>query len=187
MALELISAAFAAVVLVYVISKKLGFSAQSPQDYNATSPAFDLRKHLSGPILCEGIIYGPMGRVNSRFVADMNGVWDRATGTLTESFHYSSGNTQLRKWNLTIGNDGSFRATADDVIGTADGIQSGATVRMRYRIRLPEDAGGHVLNVTDWMYLMENGSILNKSEMRKFGVKVAELVATMRPANALNV
>jgi len=28
---------------------------------------------------------------------------------------------------------------------------------------------------------MENGTIMNRSEMRKFGVKVAELVATIRP------
>jgi hypothetical protein len=56
-------------------------------------------------------------------------------------------------------------------------------VRLDYRIRLPEDAGGHVLAVTDWMYLMENGTIINRSQFRKWGIKVAELVATMRPAN----
>ena len=52
---------------------------------------------------------------------------------------------------------------------------------LRYKIVLPEDAGGHVLTVTDWMYLAENGAIINKSELRKFGFKVAELIATMRP------
>ena len=51
-----------------------------------------------------------------------------------------------------------------------------------YRIRLEPEAGGHVLDVTDWMYLMENGAIMNRSEFRKFGVKVGELVATMRKA-----
>ena len=30
------------------------------------------------------------------------------------------------------------------------------------------------------MYLMENGTIMNRSQFRKFGIKVAELVATMR-------
>ncbi|MEP5089448.1 MAG: DUF3833 family protein, partial [Paracoccaceae bacterium] len=33
-------------------------------------------------------------------------------------------------------------------------------------------------------YLTEDGTILNKSEMRKFGIKVAELIATMRPASS---
>jgi hypothetical protein len=31
---------------------------------------------------------------------------------------------------------------------------------------------------------MENGTIMNRSEFRKFGFKVAELVATMRPVPA---
>ena len=52
---------------------------------------------------------------------------------------------------------------------------------LKYTIELPGEAGGHRLDVTDWMYLTENGTIINRSEMRKFGFKVAELVATMRP------
>ena len=31
---------------------------------------------------------------------------------------------------------------------------------------------------------LDNGNIINRSEMRKFGFKVAELVATMRPTTA---
>ena len=72
-------------------------------------------------------------------------------------------------------------ATADDIIGEARGTVSGSTIKMEYKIVLPEDAGGHSLSVTDWLYLTENGVIMNKSEMRKFGIKVAELIATMRP------
>ena len=52
---------------------------------------------------------------------------------------------------------------------------------LRYRIVLPPEAGGYKLNTTDWMYLTADGAIMNKSEMRLFGVKVAELVATLRP------
>ena len=51
---------------------------------------------------------------------------------------------------------------------------------MLYNLRLPKSAGGHVLAVTDWMYLSENGTIMNRSQFHKFGLKVAELVATMR-------
>jgi hypothetical protein len=57
-------------------------------------------------------------------------------------------------------------------------------VQLNYRIRLPESAGGHVLDTTDWMYLTENGTIINRSQFRKYGLKVAELVATMRKKEA---
>lgn len=170
---------------VVMLRRQVGFAAQKPSDYADTEPAFDLRRHLSGPILCEGVIYGPMGRVTSRFEARMEGHWDGATGRLAEHFLYSSGTRQDREWRLRMGNDGTFTARADDVIGEAHGVVSGATVRMTYRIRLPEEAGSHVLNVTDWMYLTESGVIMNRSEMRKFGLKVAELIATMRPAASM--
>ncbi len=160
----------------------LSFPAQKPEDYAATQPVIDIRRHLSGPILSEGVIYGPMGRVAARFVASMQGDWEGDTGTLSENFHYASGGNQQRKWHLKMAGDGRFVATADDIIGEGEGVQLGGAVRIKYRIRLPKDAGGHVLDVTDWLYLMENGTIMNKSEMRKFGIKVAELIATMRPA-----
>ena len=158
------------------------FRAQSPADYAGTGPAFELKKHLSGQILSEGLIYGPTGRVTNSFVASMTGIWTGDTGTLTEHFTYSNGTVQDRKWFLKIGPDNTFTATADDIVGEAEGIVSGSTAMLRYQIVLPEEAGGHTLTATDWMYLTENGTIMNKSEMRKFGLKVAELVATMRPA-----
>lgn len=168
--------------LLIALRPGLSFKNQSPSDYAGTGPDLDIRKHLSGKIISEGMIYGPKGRVTSRFVAQMEGQWDGDTGTLAEAFQYDTGNSQNRKWFLTMGEDGHFTATADDIIGEAKGRQLGATVSMRYRIRLPEESGGHVLDVTDWLYLMENGTILNRSELRKFGLKVAELIATMRPA-----
>ena len=174
----------AALALGWLLSRRMGFEAQTPADYAATAPAFDLRQHLDGPLLCEGVIYGPLGRVSSRFVARMEGKWTGAQGVLTERFHYDSGTVQHRVWSLNLGNDGSIRATAPDVLGEGQGQAQGSTVRLSYQIRLAEDAGGHVLSVTDWMYLLENGTIMNRSQFRKFGIKVAELVATMRKVPA---
>lgn len=167
--------------LMIALARFRSFGSEPATDYSDTSPQIDLRHHLSGPLLCEGMIHGPTGKLASRFTARMHGHWDGANGVLEENFTYDSGNTQSRAWNLRLGNDGRFTATADDVIGEATGEFSGATIRMSYRLRLPKDAGGHVLSVTDWLYLTDTGVILNRSEMRKFGVKVAELFAVMRP------
>ncbi len=172
-------------ILISVLAKNmfLSFRAQNPKDYAGTGPAFSLKKHLSGEILSEGLIYGPNGKMTNSFVARMVGAWEGDTGTLSEEFTYSNGKQQSRKWFLKIGAGNTFTATADDIIGEARGIVSGATIRMEYQIRLPEEAGGHTLRATDWLYLTESGVIMNKSEMRKFGIKVAELIATMRPAH----
>lgn len=166
------------------IARLRAFGTEPATAYADTAPQIDLRHHLNGPILCEGMIHGPTGRLASRFTARMHGRWDGAQGVLEENFTYDTGNNQTREWRLRLGNDGTFTATADDVIGEAKGEFSGATIRMSYRLRLPENAGGHVLSVTDWLYLTDTGVILNRSEMRKFGVKVAELSAVMRPSSA---
>ncbi len=174
----------AAFALFWVRGRYAGFLAQGPADFEGSGPEFELREHLKGPILCEGVIYGPTGRVSSRFVADMDAKWDGNVGVMTELFRYDSGAVQERAWQLTLGNDGSIKAEAADVVGTGTGQQTGAGVQLKYRIRLPEDSGGHVLDATDWMYLVENGTIINRSQFRKYGIKVAELVATMRPKDA---
>ena len=169
---------------VWLRARYLDFAGQTPEDYAGTEKAFDLRKHLNGPILCEGVIFGPTGRVTSRFVADFYAEWDGDKGRMTEQFRYCSGATQNREWRLTLLPDGRIRAEAEDLIGTGEGRQSGSGVKLSYRIRLPESSGGHVLDAVDWMYLVENGTIMNRSQFRKFGIKVAELVATMRPVEA---
>ncbi len=167
--------------LAVFLSRLRGFQIQKPADFATQSPSFDLKTHLNGPILCEGVIYGPMGRVTSRFVADMHGSWQGDTGTLRETFRYDSGTVQNRCWTLHLTGN-TIRAEAPDVPTPGTGTVSGSAVQMRYPIRLTPEAGGHVLQVTDWMYLMENGTIINRSQFTKFGFTVAELVATMRPA-----
>ncbi len=171
---------------VFAKSRYVSFWAQKPEDY-ATGPVFDIRERFNGPIDCEGVIYGPTGRVTSRFVAHFDAQWEGNKCTMKEVFHYDSGQVQNREWKLTLGNDGSILAQAPDVIGQGSGQQTGSAVLLNYRLKLTDDAGGYVLDTTDWMYLMQNGSIMNRSQFRKFGIKVAELVATMRPASPQTV
>lgn len=167
--------------IVYLKNRLFSFRAQAPSDYAALGPEISLKEHLNGPILSEGLIYGPNGRVTNSFVAQMEGHWEGDKGTLTEAFTYSNGKQQNRQWHMTMVDETRFTATADDIIGVARGTVSGATIRMDYTIVLTEESGGHSLHVTDWLYLTESGVIMNRSEMHKFGIKVAELIATMRP------
>ncbi|WP_322895014.1 MULTISPECIES: DUF3833 family protein [unclassified Yoonia] len=172
----------AALVVVALIARTrlASFMAQKPGDYT-DGPRFDIREKFNGPLVCEGVMYGPTGRVVSRFVADFEASWNGNIGTMVEKFRYDSGLQQDRCWTLTLSNDGTIKAEAPDVIGAGVGQQQGSAIVLNYRIKLAKEAGGHALDVTDWMYLTSNGSIMNRSQFRKFGIKVAELVATMRP------
>jgi hypothetical protein len=178
----------AAIVVALIIVKAhfASFMAQVPDDYS-DGPMFNMREVFNGPIECEGVIYGPTGRVTSRFEADFIASWDGNIGTVREEFRYDSGNVQHREWKFTLGNDGSMKAEALDLVGVGTGQQHGSAVQLNYNIKLTDEAGGHVLAVNDWMYMTPNGNVMNRSQFRKFGIKVAELVATMRPKNAANL
>ncbi|MEQ5871945.1 DUF3833 family protein [Sagittula sp. NFXS13] len=174
----------AAIVALTVLARRrlADFPAQHLGDYrDEPGEALDLRRHLSGPIEAHGVIYGPTGRVVSRFAADFVGTWQGNTGVLKEHYRYASGREEAREWRLILGNDATVTGEADDVIGKARGQLAGPALRLRYRLQLPDDAGGHVLSATDWMYLAPDGAVVNRSQFRKFGIKVAELVAVMRP------
>lgn len=170
-----------AFAFVAIKTRYFDFRGQRISDFENTSPQLDVRQHLNGPLICEGMIYGPTGRVASRFVADFRASWDGEKGVMDEYFQYDSGNTQVRQWRLTLGENGAVIGEADDIVGQAVGRQVGSALNLEYKIRLTEEAGGHVLECTDWMYLGENGTIFNHSQFRKYGIKVAELIATIRP------
>lgn len=169
-----------AFLIVYAFNRLTAFNRQKLQDFEGQGPYFDIREELKGDILCEGVIYGPLGKISSRFVADMQVQWEGNVGRMTEKFVYDNGDIQDRAWTLTVGNDGSVKAHAEDVVGTGTGQINGPSFLMHYKLQLPEASGGHVLNAVDWMYMVENGSIINRSQFRKYGIKVAEIVATMR-------
>lgn len=174
---------FALGLIAVMLRRSYGeFPGQHPDDYDDSALTFDLKKHLSGKLICEGVIFGPLGRMTSSFVADFEVVWTGDVGVMKEHFRYDDGSTQDREWTITIGKGDAFTAEAPDVPGIGKGIQSGATMQMLYTIELPKDSGGHVLKAIDWMYLTPDGSIMNRSQFRKFGFRVAELVATIRPA-----
>lgn len=166
---------------VFARSRMFSFYGQMPTDYATGGGDIVLSDHLKGEMECHGVLYGPLGKVVSRFIADMRISWEGKKGRLDELFTYDSGNTQTRIWDMELQDGGRLTATASDFEGTAVGRISGSTIQLKYRFRLPDESGGHVLNVVDWMYLLEDGTLVNRSQFRKFGIKVAELVATIRP------
>ena len=170
------------VVAVKAINSFWSFQAQSLSDY-AGPPTPALGDVLGGKFQAHGLIFDYSGRAKSRFTANIEGAFDAEGGVLREHFSYASGADDRRQWDIRFGPDGrTFTATAADVIGEGKGAIEGDAIRMTYRLQLPERAGGHVLDVVDWLYLMPDGTIVNRSEMRKFGVLAAELMAVFTPA-----
>lgn len=156
-----------------------GCSGIRTQDYAAATPKLDIRSYLNGPLTAKGILFDYTGKADLMFHVTMQGSWKGNTGTLQEHFTYSDGRTEQRTWTIQFSDDHHFTATAGDVIGVAKGTQHGNAVNMRYRLNATRASGDTItLSMDDWMYLLDEHTLINRTKMRKFGLTVGELVIT---------
>lgn len=152
-----------------------GCSAPKIQDYAGQTPTLELRDYFNGTLDAQGIFTDRQGKVVKRFQVRMVCTWQGDTGTLDEAFQYADGSSQRRVWHLQRAADGHYSGRADDVVGTASGAQSGNAFHWNYTLALPVD--GRVIEVQfdDWMFLMNAHVMLNRAQMRKWGIDLGEV------------
>lgn len=165
-------------ILAAAVSSVMAFSGCSTPkitDYAAQKPVLELRDYFNGTLDAYGIFTDRSGQVVKRFTVVMVCTWQGDQGVLDEAFSYSDGTTQRRVWRLQRLADGRYTGQADDVVGTAQGQQSGNAFHWAYTLALPVD--GRIIEVQfdDWMYLMNDKVMLNKAAMSKWGVNLGEV------------
>ncbi len=102
------------------------------------------------------------------------------TGKLDERFEWSDGKREQRVWTIVKRDGGRYTGTAGDVVGEASGVAAGNALQWRYVLRLPEDQGGWEVDVDDWMWLIDERTLLNRSTITKFGIRFAEITIAFR-------
>ena len=169
-------ATLATAALALVLSATLtGCGSQQINDYAAQKPVLELRDYFNGTLDAYGVFTDRSGKVVKRFTVVMKGTWVGDDGVLDEDFSYSDGTVQKRIWRLKRLGNGKYSGTADDVVGTADGQQSGNAFNWTYTMALPVDGKVYEVQFDDWMYLMTDKIMLNKATMSKFGFRLGEV------------
>ena len=152
-----------------------GCATQQIQDYAKDTPVLELRDYFNGTLDAYGIFTDRSGKVIKRFTVVMTCTWQGDKGVLDEAFTYSDGSTQRRVWRLTRHENGRYTGQADDVVGSAEGQQSGNAFNWTYTLALPVDGKVIEVQFDDWMYLINSKVMLNKAAMRKWGVGLGEV------------
>ena len=152
-----------------------GCSTTEVADYHDEKPVLDVRSYFNGTIDAWGMFQDRSGKVVKRFKVVVDASWKGDVGTLDEHFNYSDGTTQRRVWTITRSADGKYLGRADDVVGDALGEASGNALRWRYVLALPVDGKVYNVSMNDWMYQMDERTLLNRTTMTKFGFRVGEI------------
>lgn len=172
---RLVIAAGAAGSAVALTSLLSGCASQQIADYAIEKPALDLREYFNGTLDAYGVFTDRSGKVVKRFTVTMQCSWQGDEGVLDEDFSYSDGSRQKRVWRLTRLGDGKYAGRADDVVGVANGQQRGNAFYWTYTMSLPVDGTVYQVQFDDWMYLIDDRVMLNKAQMRKFGLHLGDV------------
>jgi Protein of unknown function (DUF3833) len=155
-----------------------GCASSGVEQYRAEKPVLDLKSYLNGTLEAWGMFQGRGREVQKRFHVVIDAKWEGDTGVLDERFTWSDGTTSRRVWTLTKRADGTWRGTADDVVGEALGEVAGNALRWRYVLALPVDGKVYHVDFDDWMFLMDDKVMLNRSYMSKWGFDLGEVTLT---------
>lgn len=168
------------IVLLAAMTLLAGCAAPGAESYRDQRPVLDLRQYFDGEIEAHGMFQNRSGEVVRRFTVEIKASWQGNVGTLEEDFVYSDGSTDRRVWTITKIDEHNYVGTAGDVIGEAKGSAYGNVLRWRYVLALEVDGKTYNVDFDDWMYLMDDKVMLNRSEMRKFGFRLGEVTLAFR-------
>ncbi|MCL1141303.1 DUF3833 domain-containing protein [Shewanella gaetbuli] len=159
-------------------------SSASIDDYDQTTPKLNLVTFFDGELTAAGIVQDFSGKVTRKFTVTMTGEWQDSPegkkGVLKEWFVYDDGEKQTRIWYLTDLGNGQYEGRADDILGVAEGQANGSALRWRYDMKLPVEGSEYEVEFDDWMFLVDENTIINKSDIIKFGVTVAQVTLVIQ-------
>ena len=147
--------------------------------YRAEQPTLDLARYFDGTVDGWGMFQDRSGKVVKRFYVRIDARWEGNQGTLDEHFEFSDGTRENRVWKL-VKNGDRYTGAAGDVVGTATGSAAGNALSWNYVLAVPVDGRTWHVDMDDWMYLIDDRTMLNRTTMSKFGFKVGEVTLSFR-------
>ncbi|MDN3379897.1 MULTISPECIES: DUF3833 domain-containing protein [unclassified Pseudoalteromonas] len=166
---------FIAVSLLFACTLLVSCAAPDVQHYQDTGPEFNFKQFFNGKLKAYGVVQDFKGELTRKLVVEMNAYWEGNKGTIEEDFVYDDGETQRRVWHITLNDDNTLTGTASDVLGIAQGKSSGSVFHWTYSLVLEVDDSEIEVDFDDWMYLVTQSRLINRTAIDKFGVEVGEV------------
>jgi hypothetical protein len=83
-------------------------------------------------------------------------------------------------WKITKIYELHYEGIAKNIIGTANGREYGNAVYWVNEMNIVEGDRGYGLAFKDWMLSMRDGVVMNRSNLKKIGITVADVTISMQ-------
>jgi len=146
-----------------------------PKAFVATAPAFDPITFWTGRTASWGVIENRGGAPTAIITTTTEATAEGVNGLHMVQHVMTGGNDTQRNWHMRRLGGGQFEATANDMVGKARGLSSGRTFHWTWT--LATKPGNCLFNVSmeQWMYLADNGTLMNRTIITKLGVRLVEV------------
>lgn len=139
-----------------------------------------LTDFFSGKVEGTGMIIDRFGKIRQHVIVAMNGYWRGVSFCMDETFTYQDGKTEERRWIVTFTEGEEFVANSPDLDAPAIGCADQNTVEMSYKFPVPIASRPVRLNFDDRMYLLDENTLYERAVMKKFGIRVADIILVFR-------
>lgn len=151
-----------------------------PEDFQDSLPALNLEEYFTGQVRAWGIFQDRSGQIRRQFTVDIHGYMDGDELVLEEDFVYRDGEESRRVWRLKRVGPHHYEGRAEDVDGVAAGVLHGQAFNFRYTLRLNVGERAWRVHFNDWMFMHEDGVLINRAEMSKFGIRLGAVTLFFR-------
>lgn len=150
-------------------------AALRPEAFSKTTPSFDPIAFWAGRTASWGVIENRDGAPTAIITTTTDATPEGADGLHMVQHVMTGGKDTVRDWHMRRLGHGMFEATANDMVGSARASASGRTLHWTWV--LATRPGNCFFNVTmeQWMYLADNGTLMNRTIITKLGVRLAEV------------
>ena len=147
-------------------------------NFSQNKPKFILEEYFNGKTEAWGMFHDRFGNLKRSFKVDIIGKLKSDILTLDEKFVYDDGEKDTRIWTIKILGDSKYSGEASDVVGKATGVSSGNALNWKYKLNLKVKDSTIMVDFDDWMFLQDKNILINRAEVKKWGLNIGVVTIT---------
>ena len=145
-------------------------------------PPFLPERYFARRLEAYGVFVDRFGTIRRQFEVAVSGRQTESGFVLDESFRYDDGESEERRWDVTVLGNGRYEGRCADVVGVARGVCTANMLSWRYSFRLAMYSRKVTVRFDDVMVLQAGDILVNRATISKAGCRLGEVLLSFRPS-----
>jgi len=143
-------------------------------------PPFLPERYFARRLEAYGVFVDRFGTIRRQFEVAVSGRQTESGFVLDESFRYDDGESDERRWDVTVLGNGRYEGRCADVVGVARGVCTANMLSWRYSFRLAMYGRKVTVRFDDVMVLQAGDILVNRATISKAGCRLGEVLLSFR-------